>query len=657
MTRHLIAILFILTTVVASAQKNAVESMQRQLATAKKDTAKISLLMLLVRHYTNVQPDTSFYYAQRLVQLSQKSGYPYGEGIGFFYLARALDRQGNYPKALEMAYRCLRIAEKLESNKNYLMSLAYSEIGLLNRLTGDDSTGLINLRHAIQFGEQSESDNEYLYHFYTHLAAIFISMNKLDSALYYAQKGYHKTPQNEAVLPFALSVLGNVYEKLGNNQQAKECYRLAIQTGSEYNSLFFMAVAKNTLAKLFLKTGALDSCIYYAKEALALSMRYRYQLYAMNTSSLLSQVYELQNKTDSTLKYMKVMLSVKDSVFNQSKMQQFQLIAFDEQQRQQQLKAAEERYQNQLHMYVLLGLLFIFLLLAVILYRNNQQKQKANRKIETAYEELKSTQTQLVKREKMASLGELTAGIAHEIQNPLNFVNNFSEVSTELIEEMKQELKAGNSEEAVAIAGDLGENLTKINHHGKRADAIVRAMLQHSRTSTGKKEPTDINALADEYLRLSYHGLRAKDNAFNANIKTDFDKTIGKIELAPQEIGRVLLNLYNNAFYSVNEKKKQLGEVLSAGQAGLEPTVIVSTKRVGNKLELSVKDNGTGIPQKVLDKIYQPFFTTKPPGQGTGLGLSLSYDVIKAHGGELKVETKEGEFTEFVITIPFNNHA
>jgi len=254
----------------------------------------------------------------------------------------------------------------------------------------------------------------------------------------------------------------------------------------------------------------------------------------------------------------------------------------------------------------------------------------------------------------MASLGTLTAGIAHEIQNPLNFVNNFSDVNEELLTEMKDELSKGKIDNAVAIANDVIENQKKINHHGKRADAIVKGMVQHSQTSTGKKEPTNINALADEYLRLSYHGLRAKDKTFNAEIKTDFDADIGNINIIPQDIGRVLLNLYNNAFYAVSEKKKQQAE-------NYEPTVSIKTKKLDarpddpvgrGKIEVRVKDNGNGIPQKVVDKIFQPFFTTKPTGQGTGLGLSLSYDIIKAHGGEIKIETKEGEGSVFIIQLP-----
>jgi two-component system NtrC family sensor kinase len=274
----------------------------------------------------------------------------------------------------------------------------------------------------------------------------------------------------------------------------------------------------------------------------------------------------------------------------------------------------------------------------------NQVKKRTS-ELNQSLENLRSTQSQLIQSEKMASLGELTAGIAHEIQNPLNFVNNFSEVSNELIDEMNSELASGNLQLATEIAGDIKQNLEKINQHGKRADAIVKGMLQHSRSSTGVKEPTDINALADEYLRLSYHGLRAKDKSFNATLKTDFDETIGNINIIPQDIGRVLLNLMNNAFYAVAEKKK-------TSQEGYEPTVLISTKRVNEKVEITVADNGNGITQKVLDKIFQPFFTTKPTGEGTGLGLSLSYDIVKAHGGEIKVETKAGEGSEFIIQLP-----
>jgi signal transduction histidine kinase/ligand-binding sensor domain-containing protein len=272
------------------------------------------------------------------------------------------------------------------------------------------------------------------------------------------------------------------------------------------------------------------------------------------------------------------------------------------------------------------------------------------KEIEKAYNQLKSTQAQLIQSEKMASLGELTAGIAHEIQNPLNFVNNFSEISSELIDEMNEELDKGDIEEAKAISTDIKQNLEKINHHGKRADAIVKGMLQHSRTSSGQKEPTDINELADEYLRLAYHGLRAKDKSFNATMKTDFDVSIGNINIIPQDIGRVLLNLINNAFYAV-QVKTHGGASLQQTPSPYNPTVTVSTNNMATHVEILVKDNGPGIPPEIKDKIFQPFFTTKPTGQGTGLGLSLAYDIVKAHGGELKVETKEGVGSEFIVQL------
>ena len=283
--------------------------------------------------------------------------------------------------------------------------------------------------------------------------------------------------------------------------------------------------------------------------------------------------------------------------------------------------------------------------LELIVEERTAEITKQKDELMDAFTELKNTQSQLVQSEKMASLGELTAGIAHEIQNPLNFVNNFSEISTELLDEMMDELKSGNTEEVLALASDVKANQEKINHHGKRAGAIVKGMLQHSRTSSGKNEPTDINALCDEYLRLSYHGLRAKNKSFNADFKADLDKKLPEIKVVPQDFGRVLLNLINNAFFAVNEKSKTENK-------DFKPSVIVKTKLEKTKVIISVSDNGSGIPEDVKEKIFQPFFTTKPTGEGTGLGLSLSYDIVTAHGGELKVETNEGEGTEFIIILP-----
>jgi two-component system NtrC family sensor kinase len=332
----------------------------------------------------------------------------------------------------------------------------------------------------------------------------------------------------------------------------------------------------------------------------------------------------------------------------QAKMQR----EFDKKQALQQIEKEKEDRRNSVRQILLIAFLLAFVTIATAFYMAYKREQKRKNivhmqkeEIENTLSELKSTQAQLIHSEKMASLGELTAGIAHEIQNPLNFVNNFSEVNAELADELKIELAKGNTPSANDIADSIKENTQKINHHGKRADSIVKGMLQHSRTSSGQKELTDINALCDEYLRLAYHGLRAKDKTFHAVLETDFDNTIGKINIVSQDIGRAILNLINNAFYAANERWKAEGK-------GAKAVVSVSTKKTNGKILISVEDNGNGIPQKIVDKIFQPFFTTKPTGQGTGLGLSLAYDIVKAHGGEIRVETKDGEGSEFVIQLP-----
>jgi len=356
-------------------------------------------------------------------------------------------------------------------------------------------------------------------------------------------------------------------------------------------------------------------------------------------------------------------------------MQKFQIALAENEKKRRELEVSREKFKSDVKLYASLAVVAIFVLISGILYRNNRQKQKANAvlvqqrleidnqrsKAEKALDELRTTQAQLIQSEKMASLGELTAGIAHEIQNPLNFVNNFSDVNTELLSEMNDEMMKGNMEEARSIAMNVIENEQKINHHGKRADSIVKGMLQHSRSSSDAKEPVDINALADEWLRLSYQGCRAKDKQFNASLQTDFDKSIGMVNVVPQDIGRVFLNLLNNAFYAVAQKMSYSPHLINANDEYI-PRVVVSTRKLdapsrdgGAKVRISIKDNGNGIPQKTLEKILQPFFTTKPTGQGTGLGLSLSYDIIKAHGGEIVVDTKEGEYAEFIIELPVGN--
>ncbi len=368
----------------------------------------------------------------------------------------------------------------------------------------------------------------------------------------------------------------------------------------------------------------------------------------------LSECYEVTGNMQKALASFKKATVIKDSISSRDNVRKATELGmtyeFDKKQETQRLAKEKEDRENRIKLIFLIAFLLVFITLSTVALfafrREKKAKTIANeqkKQTEETLVQLKTTQSQLIHAEKMASLGELTAGIAHEIQNPLNFVNNFSEVNNELIDEMDAE---NDMQEIKAIANDIKQNNEKITFHGKRADAIVKGMLQHSRKNTGQKEPTDINALCDEYLRLSYHGLRAKDKSFSANFTTDFDETISKINLVPQDIGRVLLNLFNNAFYAVNEKKKTAGEEY-------KPVVSVQTQRTSEQVEIKVNDNGKGIPQNILDKIFQPFFTTKPTGEGTGLGLSMSYDIItKGHGGTIKVESEENSFTRFTIALP-----
>jgi signal transduction histidine kinase len=384
--------------------------------------------------------------------------------------------------------------------------------------------------------------------------------------------------------------------------------------------------------------------------SLAIKLNIPKSIYYADT--LLAAIHKKSGNMDSAFHYLSAATLQWQSMFNSKTNSEWEAISAEQKQRQADIEAANSAYTHKIQKYGFLsGIGFLFIVASLLMY-NNRQRSKANRllngkklQLEETVNQLQTTQKQLVHAEKMASLGELTAGIAHEIQNPLNFVNNFSEVSVELIDELKTEISPGLTREHEML-DNLSANLTKIVHHGKRADSIVKGMLQHSRSSSGKKETVDINNLADEYLRLSYHGLRAKDKSFNSEIETSYDTSIGLIPVLHQDLGRVFLNLFTNAFYSVSAKKKTAGPQY-------KPVVSIHTKKTNDHVEILISDNGTGVPPDIVSKIFQPFFTTKPTGEGTGLGLSLSYDIItKGHNGQMTVESEEGTGASFKIIIP-----
>jgi signal transduction histidine kinase len=595
------------------------------------------------------------------------------------FMGWPLMKTGNYPEALKVINQGLEIAEDPSNEKKagYLqkgqtlqmyrlsvIGILYAALEYLYLYVGNYEKQLATAHEAITHLEAAR-DTFNLAGVYNDIGDSYLTLNKSDSALFYQQKSlYYYSKLSFDARKFegsAYTSTGTIYEKMGNTDLARENYQKAVQVSEQHDNPRHTGNACLQLANLYQSLKKADLVFLYAKKALEAFTQGGYKKEVAIAYRMISDYYHDQNNTDSSFAYLRLATLLNDSLgsIEKKRLQEFQVAAFNQQLALQQQEQERIEKEGKLKTIAIIALIAVFGTIGFLLYRNNRQKQKANQtlqeknsEIERTLNELKATQKQLIQSEKMASLGELTAGIAHEIQNPLNFVNNFSEVNKELLIEMKDEIKKRNIDEINAIADDVIDNEEKINHHGKRADAIVKGMLQHSRSGTGVKELTDINALAEEYLRLSYHGLKAKDKSFNVTIKTEFDTSLEEINIIPQDIGRVLLNLYNNAFYSVAEKMN--ASTNSAGQL-YQPTVSVSTKKINDKVEIRVKDNGNGIPQQVVDKIFQPFFTTKPTGQGTGLGLSLSYDIIKAHGGEIKVETKEGEGAEFIIQTPLTN--
>jgi signal transduction histidine kinase len=639
------------------------DNLKHSLLTEKNDTLKMAAFRSLGFYYQDFIADSGLYYHEQQLVLSKKLNRKLWQADAYSQAGYCLVLVGDLMKSYEYHSEAMKLAEdeKNESDKwrpwtfsnsenshdarISILAMNYQMMGNLWGALGEKEKQRNSFGEAVKLGE-SINNGKVIFLGYASLANVLPP----DSAIMFISKGLRFAARaNFRRTGNPLINLARAYAGKGMWDSAFIFAHQSIAINQADNYIRSLVSSYYGVSYLFGRQNNKDSSLFYANKSLEAARITGLPGSLQAAYQCLSKAYQLNNKTDSAFRYEQLSNKFNDSLKNAriNSLTKYQKFSFDEQLRLKKLDEEKTAYANKMNMLGLIGLLGGILLVALFLYRNNRQKQKANKVLESTLENLKSTQSQLVQSEKMASLGELTAGIAHEIQNPLNFVNNFSEVNKELIDEMQQELKAGKIDYAIEISNDIKANEEKINHHGKRADAIVKGMLQHSRsTNNATKEPTDINALADEYLRLAYHGLRAKDKSFNATMKTDFDQSIGNINIIPQDMGRVILNLITNAFYVVDEKKKQ-------APTGYEPLVTVSTKKINGKVEVKVLDNGNGIPQKVLDKIFQPFFTTKPTGQGTGLGLSMSYDIVtKGHGGELKVETKEGEGTEFIIILP-----
>ena len=593
---------------------------------------------------------------------------------------------GNYSASLEELYKALALSREAnfqeeETISLYHLSITYKYLGDLNNALEHALMGLSIARAIQEIMPES-------YHLNS-IGGVYAEMGRFEEALDYYQQSLslRQTIGDLWGVAGCYDNLGHIYLQQGMYQEAlKHCLQsLAIteKTGDQkgYGNTLFntgriyaeqqdYANALDSLqrslqireavgdkkgrAEIYCFLGALYEGSTFAEANLQQSLDYLQQALILAEELKAKDIlYKIHHNLSKTYKHAKDLAlalhhyekyaDLEKEVNNEAVQQRILNMQITHQVAQSQKESEIFRLKN--------------VELAQLVEEVNQQKAQ----IEQALEHLKGTQAQLIQSEKLASLGELTAGIAHEIQNPLNFVNNFAEVSAEILDEMHEELEKGDTTEAIAIAADLKTNLEKINHHGQRASSIVKGMLEHSRASTGVKAPTDLNALADEYLRLAYHGLRAKDSNFNATMETHFDPDLPKVSVIPQDIGRVLLNLINNAFYAVDEKQKQIAAVESRTplsesfrlSESYTPTISLRTKRLDNAVEIRIKDNGNGIPDAIKDKIFQPFFTTKPTGQGTGLGLSLAYDIVtKGHGGTLEVDTQKGESTTMIIRLP-----
>jgi signal transduction histidine kinase len=666
-------VLLLLLPGLADAQSNNIDSLRTAFNNSADGQLRFKAASNVYFYYQELNRDSALFYTEQQLLIAKRKHNKIAEGVALVSKGYQLMGLGKYAEALKCLQQAFAIAED-EGNekeakwdyfltpfkgKSRLLLLAYAHhiYALLMLSTENLEQQIIHFKIAGKIGKEINYAPRVMLA-NLNLGQSYLEAKKNDSALYYEKEAewiaLHDNSQTfrltKAYMGTVEMHLGDIYKALKNDSMSLAYYHKSFQTSVENNNRAALSRVCLRLSQYHLDKRNKDSALFYAQKNLEVlktlgSVTGKETNLGIGYENVYLS-YKMNNQFDSAFKYLELALKTKDSLakIRISNLAEFQNLTFSEQLRLQNLAKEKRLYQSRVRTYTLLVGLGIFLLIALILFRNNLQKQKTNKVLEKTLTDLKATQLQLIQSEKMASLGELTAGIAHEIQNPLNFVNNFSEVNAELIDEMQQELDKGNLADAKAISNDIKENEQKINHHGRRADSIVKGMLQHSRSSGGVKEPTDINALADEYLRLAYHGLRAKDKSFNATMKTDYDESIGNINIIPQDMGRVILNLITNAFYVVDEKKK-------SGVDNYEPTVTVSTKKVNYIVEIKVKDNGNGIPQKVLDKIFQPFFTTKPTGQGTGLGLSLSYDIVKAHGGELKVDTKEGEGSIFIINL------
>ena len=636
------------------------------LANLMKDNKKLTNIYSAqgILYGTQGQYEKSNEYFKKQIQILEKSGDSNSLGRSYSNLAIGYQMQGDYAQTLFYQQKALRIQEA----QNNEVSQAYLLMNMGNTFENlqDTLKAQKSFLKGIELSKKNEIKNVELYG-YSNLASLFSTQNKWQKSFDYATLAADLAQKmgDESIEAASLAKAAEALLNLGKVDRAEKMANDALILAEKASQPLVIYQALANKGKILTKVNKFSKAVPVLERAI--NMLDNIENYNLNTSETyanLSICYENLGRYDNALSVFKISSKIKDSIKADENIKKTTELSLTyEFEKKEALAQAEQDKRDALsertkmrQFYLILGLGILLLLgtgIALILFRNNKQKQKANLllkrqklKVESTLNELKTTQAQLIQSEKMASLGELTAGIAHEIQNPLNFVNNFAEVSSEMVDEIAFELKKEKISEANDILYDVKQNLKKITHHGKRADSIVKGMLQHSRTDVFEKQPTNLNALTDKFFKLAYHGIKAKNQNFSVNLVSDYDDTIGRVNIVAQDVGRVILNLITNAFYAVEEKSKR------SNIPDYKPTVSISTKKINQTIEIKVADNGSGISESIKNKIFQPFFTTKPTGQGTGLGLSMSYDIIKSHNGELSMASEEGKGSEFKIIIP-----
>ncbi|GAB3860166.1 hypothetical protein GCM10028822_37880 [Hymenobacter terrigena] len=640
------------------AQTPATDSLRRVLARTPADSARVLLLLELARTYRASQPDSTMYLAQEAWQLARQLNFDRGRGRAQGMIGMVLRERGDLPKAYANQLIALQISRQSHD--------AEGEAYNLNCL-GNISLDLRQYPQAIGYYRASEALYRRLHRLpwvagaLTNLGNCYEKLNQLDSALALQQRAEMLLARNLrprlSVVALALRNMGMVQARLGHYPEAFAYYRRALRETQTTNDLRNRAMAHYQMALLFEQLHQADSSLLHARAALRNAQAVSYRLTVMGAGALLARLYQARQRPDSAFHYQSLAGVARDSLFGPEKFQQLELLAFSEQQQQLRQRAAQEQQTASYQRAALLALLGVLLTVALVLGWANRRQRRANRllnernaqieaqrnALDEALTEVRAIQAQLVAAEKWAFVGELSAGIANELQNPLAFMRKFADVSAGLLDGEAAAHPAGLEQQ---ILDGLKQNLREISEHGQRASAIIADMLAHARPGPRQPVPTDLNALVAENLRLAYQGAPGQDLTPAVELETHFDPAVGSVAAVPQELGRALLNLFANAFYAVRQHQQASGP-------GFQPQVSVQTRRMGDWVEVEVCDNGFGIPANVAERVFQPFFTTKPAGDGTGLGLSLAYDIItKGHQGTLTVETQEGKFTRFTVRLP-----